>query len=129
MTTPPDYDCSLVASSSTATLPLYTPSDASPSYAPEPSVDEQRLDYVARKHEPRAPSGTLTKKLRDLTVTLSGQEDGASMPKYTRNSYVRGELQLDHPENVHSITMKVCTIIVPLRACFDDHFSLRDAKT
>lgn len=128
MTTPPDYDYSSVASSSTATLPLYTPSSASPSYAPEPSCDEQRLDYVARKHEPRAPSGTFTRTLRDITVTLSGQEDGISVPKYTRNSYVSGELQLDHSENIHSVTMKVGKIIVLVCACSDGNYSSTDAR-
>ena len=117
MSAPPIYENLPVASSSTMTLPAYSPSGASPSYAPEPSGDEQRLDYVARTHEPRTHSGIITKRLRNVTVTLSGQEDGASVPKYTRNSYVRGELQLDNVENIYSITMKVSSIFTTMDAC------------
>ena len=101
---PPDYQ---YASSSLSTLPHYSPSAQVPTYAPEPSEDEQRLDYVARSNDTRILEGTFTQKLKNITISLRGQEEGTSMPTYARNAFVRGELQIDGEENILSVAVKV----------------------
>lgn len=103
---PPPYE---TAGSSTASLPLYSPSDASPHYAEEPSPEEQRLDYVARTNDQRSSHNTLTRKMRKIIVTLRDQESDATMPTYARNSLVRGELELEREENIISVQVMVCT--------------------
>ncbi len=86
--------------------PVYSPSSAVPSYAAEPASDEERLEFVARSQSRHTPDGTFTKKSRGITVVLADQEDGATIPSYSRNGVVRGEVILDD-EKVLAVTIKV----------------------
>lgn len=94
-------------SSSTLSLPSYSPSSAAPRYSPEPLEDEHRLVFVARKQPESSPTSSFVKKSGTITVLLSGQDSGVDMPCYTRNGIVRGEVLLDEEATVQSVVIKV----------------------
>lgn len=94
------------ASSSRCPPPSYSPSTASPSYAAEPSPDEERLDFVAHPQAPPS-TGVFTKKTRSLTVSLNHQEHGATIPSYARHAVVSGEVHLEKRDSVQAVTVKV----------------------
>ncbi|KIP08620.1 hypothetical protein PHLGIDRAFT_117121 [Phlebiopsis gigantea 11061_1 CR5-6] len=91
---------------STSSLPpSYSPSSApSPPYTCCPSIEEQRLYYVARPSSNEAPEGVFTVTARGVSVTLNHQEDGTDTPVYTRRGLVSGEIRL---EDDHAVAVTV----------------------
>lgn len=87
--------------------PSYTPSlHLVPSYAVEPSEDEESLDTGARPQTP-IPCGEFTAKAGDITVSLHEQEFGAGIPTYRQNAIVKGHVEISNRTAVVSVSMKV----------------------
>lgn len=87
--------------------PSYTPSLHSvPSYAVEPSEDEESIDTGGRPQTP-IPCGEFTAKAGDITVSLHEQEFGAGIPTYRQNAIVKGHVEISDRTAVVSVSMKV----------------------
>ncbi|KAF7315543.1 hypothetical protein MIND_00069600 [Mycena indigotica] len=91
-------------------LPVYGLSPA-PSYASLPRSGHSTVEFTPRAGRPDAATGTLTKKWRELTVIFKNQnedeDDPISVPSYGRNATVCGEIGIENPENVITVTMKL----------------------
>ncbi|CAL1712387.1 unnamed protein product [Somion occarium] len=88
------------------TLPAYSPSSSVPSYHAEPSYDERCLDFSARSHRRVAPDGTFLKAAKGITLVLTEQESGTSIPTYTRHASVKGDILLED-ERIQSVSLKL----------------------
>ncbi|THH26529.1 hypothetical protein EUX98_g7659 [Antrodiella citrinella] len=88
-------------------LPSYSPSSSAPHYSPEPSEDECRLVFVARKQRDLVPTDVFAKKAGGVTLLISGQDSGVVVPTYNRNGIVRGEVLLDDEAAVQSVSVKL----------------------
>lgn len=86
--------------------PSYSPSAAAPIYSAEPANDEERLEFVTRSLHRATPDGSFTKKSSGVTIVLAEQEDGATVPSYSRNGVVTGEVILDD-EKVLAVSVQV----------------------
>jgi hypothetical protein len=98
---PPPYNSTSSASSS-RTL--------SPGYSSDPLEGEQRLEYRPRvgvEVMSTRRDGIFVHKLEHGTLVLDGQDKGASMPSYGRQSTVSGTLFLQNTELVSEVTIKV----------------------
>ncbi|KAI0084727.1 hypothetical protein BDY19DRAFT_517629 [Irpex rosettiformis] len=74
--------------------PSYSPSVSSaPSYAAEPSEDEESLEVAVRPQTP-IPRGKFTVKAGDIIVTLHEQEFGAGIPTYRQNAVIKGDVEI-----------------------------------
>lgn len=95
-----------IMSSAVLDPPTYSPSSDAPVYAAEPTNGEERLEFVARGQNRNTPDGTFTKKSGGVTVVLADQDDNATIPSYSRNGVVRGDVLLDD-EKVLAVAVKV----------------------
>ncbi|KAG6856240.1 hypothetical protein H0H87_006173 [Tephrocybe sp. NHM501043] len=89
-----------------ASLPLYTPSEPSPTYSCEPSCDERTLQQTPRQSR-STPSGTFIRRSGKITVTFYEQEDGVDMPEYGRRAEIAGSLLIEDPHKVCQVTIKL----------------------
>ncbi|KAG5638677.1 hypothetical protein H0H81_011057 [Sphagnurus paluster] len=87
-------------------LPLYTPSEPSPRYSCEPSVDERTLQQTPRISR-SAPTGEYIKKSGKVIVTLFEQEHGVEIPTYGRRDEITGTVYLQAPERVTQVVLKI----------------------
>lgn len=93
-------------------LPPYSPSVTTPSYSPTLLPDEECLELTARARRIRRATSTSVFEKRnrggDITLKLTGQEDGLSMPCYGRDSLIKGHVALAISENIQRVDVKVC---------------------
>lgn len=88
-------------------LPPYEYSPA-PSYASLPRPNEEdTVEYTPRFGRAEAQLGNITKQWRDVTIIFRNQENTSSDPTYGRNSSVCGEIGLENPDNILTITLRV----------------------
>ncbi|KAF5364638.1 hypothetical protein D9758_005552 [Tetrapyrgos nigripes] len=83
-------------------LPVYSPSSLPPSYSAIPNNGESSLAHNRRRYH----RGTFTKKCGDVSVTLTEQEDDATVPVYTQRSAVSGTVHLDGCHHISEVLLK-----------------------
>ncbi|KAJ6625496.1 hypothetical protein B0H10DRAFT_1782999 [Mycena sp. CBHHK59/15] len=89
-----------------AVPPAYAYSPA-PSYASLPLPNEDTVEYTPRAGRSEAVIGRLTKQWRGVTIIFKNQNESSDAPTYGRNSVISGEIGLDNPENIVSVTLKL----------------------
>ncbi|KAJ6594039.1 hypothetical protein B0H19DRAFT_46890 [Mycena capillaripes] len=87
-------------------LPAYAYSPV-PSYASLPRSGDSTIEYTPRAGQTETPLGNLTKQWRDVTVIFKNQNTSSDIPTYRRNSSVCGEIGLEHPESILTISLKL----------------------
>ncbi|KAG6885052.1 hypothetical protein C0993_006280 [Termitomyces sp. T159_Od127] len=87
-------------------LPLYTPSEPSPSYSFQPSGGENTLEYTPSQRR-APPTGIYTRNYDKITITLYGQEDGVDSPIYHQRGHIIGSLLIENPNNVIKVTIQI----------------------
>ncbi|KAI0086986.1 hypothetical protein BDY19DRAFT_995416 [Irpex rosettiformis] len=97
---------------STVKLPLYTPSDRSPSYAAEPQSGEQRLAVArARARLPIASSLSIPTQasrtvVEGIHISLDRQrEEDTPVAIYRQDEIVKGEVSLSDWRDIESVTI------------------------
>ena len=87
--------------------PSYIPSSQPvPSYAIEPSSDEESLEVAARPQTP-TPRGEFTARAGNITVLLHEQEFGAGIPTYRQNAIIKGHVELGAQAAVIEVSITV----------------------
>ena len=79
-----------------------------PTYSSEPLAGEQRLELnqpQVTRHAIR--SETFTRENRSVSLLLTQQENGVTLPTYGRNGTIRGVVFLKDTEDILAVTLKV----------------------
>ncbi|KAJ7091251.1 hypothetical protein C8R44DRAFT_817459 [Mycena epipterygia] len=85
-------------------LPAYSPA---PSYASLPLSNEDTVEYTPRAGRAETILGNITKQYRDCTIIFHNQDESSGVPTYGRNSSVSGEIGVENPETLLSISLKL----------------------
>ena len=88
----PQYSSS---SRSTTSLPGYSDSLPVPDYRPNPTRDEQRLEFVPTRSIYARTTGVWTKRIKDMTINMHNQDpiEIQRAPRYGRKGIVRGTIE------------------------------------
>ncbi|KAJ7268850.1 hypothetical protein B0H12DRAFT_1009679 [Mycena haematopus] len=84
-------------------LPAYSPA---PSYAALPRCGDAIIEYTPRIGQGEV-LGNFTKQWRDVTIIFKNQDQSSNIPTYGRSSSVCGEIGLENPECVSSVSLKL----------------------
>ena len=105
------------SSGSSTSLPGYSASLPVPDYHPDPTGDEQRLEFVPTRSIYGRPSGVWTKRIKDITITLHNQDpiEVQRTPRYGRTDIIKGTIEFDE-DNLPAFE-KVKLIVRSLLIC------------
>jgi hypothetical protein len=93
------------ASSTSSTLPAYSPAVDTPQYTSEPRPDEERLQINRRVIQEE--TGVYIEKNKHVTLALTNQSPTCTEPTYGQGASVRGALDILKPEGVVRVEVKV----------------------
>lgn len=79
----------------------------SPPYSLDPHPDETQLARTSIRTRRSRPTGIFTTSKNGIVLALRGQEDGASIPSYGRNSTISGDIGLESTEDVVAVSVKL----------------------
>ncbi|KAF9778027.1 hypothetical protein BJ322DRAFT_1094457 [Thelephora terrestris] len=84
-------------SDSVTSLPGYSASLPVPDYHPNPTGDEQRLEFVPTRSLYGRPTGVWTNKIKDMTISLQNQDpiEVQPAPRYGRRDIISGTITFD----------------------------------
>lgn len=86
-------------------LPSYSPSRSPPSYTPQALAGEATLAQTSRFHSISTshPTGTFTKHVGEISITLSEQDQDVDIPSYGRHGVLSGNINVDPSIKVEDI--------------------------
>jgi hypothetical protein len=87
----------LLPSYSATSLPGYSASLPVPDYHPNPTEDEQRLEFVPTRSIYGRSNGVWTKRVKDMTISLHNQDpiQVQIAPRYGKGGIIRGTIEFD----------------------------------
>lgn len=85
------------SSDSATSLPGYSASLPVPDYHPNPTEDEQRLEFVPTRSVYGRSSGVWSKRIKDMTISLHNQDpiQVQVAPRYGRGGIIKGTIEFD----------------------------------
>ena len=93
----------------------------SPPYSLDPHPDETQLARTSIRTRRSRPTGIFTTSKNGIVLALRGQEDGASIPSYGRNSTISGDIGLENTEDVVAVSVKVSGLFPLLPSAIRSH--------
>ncbi|KAK0452431.1 hypothetical protein EV421DRAFT_1888171 [Armillaria borealis] len=78
-----------------------------PAYSLDPSDGESRIDLTPARSTDHRFTGTFLKKEGNLSVVLTDQQDGCSLPSYGRKGVVNGAVFFERRDLVTSVQVKL----------------------
>ncbi|KAL0576335.1 hypothetical protein V5O48_005633 [Marasmius crinis-equi] len=82
-------------------------SESLPDYSSDPAQNERRIAYQRRPHYDPEPDGLYIQKEDKVTLVLTNQRHGASLPEYNRRSVISGSIILDDPRSIEELKIEL----------------------